>query len=242
MRARLAFSFWRHRFAGWSTIFVCLLSLWPFAATRAQAPDVSIHAVTIFDVSPAVVARGGDLAKRYREGLSGLPGFNGALILREVGRPNWFTVDEGWKDQASFDASGASAPVNSLRVSLRAMDRAPFDRRDYAVISTGPSQPLLGAGVVHLHLHLDVFPPGINPALAATRIVAEAARMGQGNLRYDVYKSVETPVSHFTILGAWRSRADFDAYESSPYGRAFRDAVGPLLGSPIDDRLKTAIE
>jgi len=42
-------------------------------------------------------------------------------------------------------------------------------------------------------------------------------------------------------LAAWRDRKAFDAYESSAYARQFRDTVGPLLGSPFDDRLYVPI-
>jgi hypothetical protein len=40
-----------------------------------------------------------------------------------------------------------------------------------------------------------------------------------------------------TLFAAWQNRKAFDEYESSNYGRHFRDTVGPLLGSPYDDRL-----
>jgi quinol monooxygenase YgiN len=92
-----------------------------------------------------------------------------------------------------------------------------------------------------MQLHLDVFPPGIAPALAAVKQVAEAARKGEGNLRYDVVQSVKTNVSHMTLFGTWQSRKAFDDYETAAYGRHFRDAVGPLLGSPFDDRLYVTI-
>jgi quinol monooxygenase YgiN len=92
-----------------------------------------------------------------------------------------------------------------------------------------------------MQLHLDVFPPGLAPALAAVKQVAEAARKGEGNLRSDVLQSVKINVSHMTFFGAWVSRKAFDDYESSAYGRHFRDAVGPLLGSPYDDRLYATI-
>jgi quinol monooxygenase YgiN len=88
-----------------------------------------------------------------------------------------------------------------------------------------------------MQLHLDVFPPGIDATLAAAKAVAEAARKGEGNLQYDIVKSIQAPMSHTTFIAAWQNRKAFDAYEMSAYARKFRDAVGPLLGSPFDDRL-----
>jgi quinol monooxygenase YgiN len=92
-----------------------------------------------------------------------------------------------------------------------------------------------------MQVHLDVFPPGLVPTLAAVKAVAEAARKGEGNLRYDVVQSVKPPLSHMTLFAAWQNRKAFDDYEMSAYGRHFRDTVGPLLGSPFDDRLYGAI-
>jgi quinol monooxygenase YgiN len=43
------------------------------------------------------------------------------------------------------------------------------------------------------------------------------------------------------VLAAWQNRKAFESYENSAYARQFRDAVGPLLGSPFDDRLYVPI-
>jgi quinol monooxygenase YgiN len=93
-----------------------------------------------------------------------------------------------------------------------------------------------------MQVHLDVFPPGLAPTLAAVKEVAEAARKGEGNRRYDVVQSVKTPLSHMTLFAAWQNRKAFDAYEMSDYARQFRDTVGPLLGSPFDDLLYVLID
>ena len=83
----------------------------------------------------------------------------------------------------------------------------------------------------------NMIPTCISDDVAAAKAVAEAARKGEGNLRYDVVRSVKPPMSHTTLIAAWQNRKAFDTYEMSPYGRQFRDTVGPLLGSPFDDRL-----
>ena len=44
-----------------------------------------------------------------------------------------------------------------------------------------------------------------------------------------------------TLFAAWQNRKAFDSYEMSDYARHFRDTVGPLLGSPFDDRLYVLI-
>ncbi len=222
-----------------------LAALLPFIAlqgARAQPASSAIHGVTVFDVAPAAAAQGVALAKKYRDGTLGQSGNTGVTILQEIGRPHWIAIHEGWVDQSAYDASEQTAGLTALREGLKSIGRPPFDRRGYGVISVGPAQKASTGGTIYMHLHLDVFPRGVEPTVAALKGVADAARKGEGNLQYDVFKSVKSPMSHFTILAAWRSREAFEDYESSVYARQFRDIVGPLLGSPYDDRLKITID
>jgi len=207
---------------------------------QGQTDAAAIYGVTALDVAPGAGAEGVALLKQYREGALKQAGNLGVTLLQEADRPNRFVIYDAWKDQAAYDANEKATHSGALRDKLRSIGAAPDDRRDYHVISVGPAQPA-GGDVVYMQLHLDVFPPGIEPTLAAARMVAEAARKGEGNLRYDVVKSVKPPLSHTTLLAAWRNRKAFEAYENSAYARQFRETVGPLLGSPFDDRLYVPI-
>jgi quinol monooxygenase YgiN len=211
------------------------------SAARAQAGGDAIYGVITLDVAPGAASQGVAMLKQYRDGALKQAGNTGVTLLQEMDWPNRFTVYEGWKDQSAYDANDSAAHTAELRNKLKSMATAPYDRRAYHVITVGPSQPAAGADTVYMHLHLDVFPPGIDATLAGAKAVAEAARKGEGNLRYDVVRSVKPPQSHTTLLAAWQNRKAFDAYENSAYARQFRDTVGPLLGSPYDDRLYVPI-
>jgi (4S)-4-hydroxy-5-phosphonooxypentane-2,3-dione isomerase len=211
----------------------------PSSAAQAQSAD-AIYGVVALDVPPGAANQGVALVRQYRDGVAKQAGNTGVTLLQEKDWPNRFVIYEAWKDQAAYDANESAAHTTALRDKLKAMGAVPIDRRAYNVLAVGPSQPA-GPDAVYLHLHLDVFPQGIEPTLAAAKAVAEAARKGEGNLRYDVVRSVKPPQSHTTFIAAWRDRKAFDAYESSAYGRQFRDTVGPLLGSPFDDRLYVSI-
>jgi quinol monooxygenase YgiN len=191
----------------------------------------------VLDVAPGAANQGVALLKQYREAAVKQPGNTGVVVLQELDWPNRFVVYEGWRDQAAYDASEKGAAATELSGKLKSIGVAPFDRRDYQVISVGAAKSAAGGDVVYMQLHLDVFPPGIDPTIAAAKVVAEAARKGEGNLRFDVVKSVKPPLSHSTLIGAWQNRKAFDAFEDSAYARQFREVVGPLLGSPYDDRL-----
>ncbi len=223
-----------------SAFAVALFVVATHSAANAQSGD-AIYGMTTVDVAPGAATQGVALLRQYRDGALKQAGNMGVTLLQEADWPNRFVIYDAWKDQAAYDANEKSAHAAELRDKLKPIGGAPYDRRDYHVIAVGPAQPAAGGDTVYMQLHLDVFPPGIEPTLAAAKAVAEAARKGEGNLRYDVVKSVKPPQSHTTVLAAWRDRKAFDAYESSAYGRQFRDTVGPLLGSPFDDRLYVPI-
>jgi len=218
-----------------------LLAIAANATAQAQAGGDAIYGVTALDVAPSTASQGVALLRQYRDGALKQAGNIGVTLLQEVDWPNRFIVYEGWKDQAAYDANDKAAHTAEFRDKLKPIAGAPYDRREYHVIAVGPSQPATGADTVYMQLHLDVFPPGIEPTLAAAKAVAEAARKGEGNLRYDVVRSVKPPQSHTTFLAAWQNRKAFETYENSAYARQFRDTVGPLLGSPFDDRLYVPI-
>jgi quinol monooxygenase YgiN len=210
-------------------------------AAHAQAspslpPLDAIYGVTSLDVAPDAAVGAVALLKQYREGLRKTAGNLGVDLLQEAGWPNRFMIYETWKDQAAYDANEKAAPLAELRDKLKPIQGAPPDRRDYHAISVGAARPG-NADAIYMQVHLDVFPPGLVPALAAVKQVADAARQDESTLRYDVVQSVKAPMSHMTLYAGWVSRKAFDDYEMSPYGRRFRDAIGPLLGSPFDDRL-----
>jgi len=217
-----------------------LLALAGSSAAQAQAGPDAIHGVTNLDVTASAAAQGITALKQYRDAARKQAGLLAIEVLREAGAPNRFFIFETWKDQAAYDANEKSTQTAELRDKLKPIAGASADRRDYHVVSVGPARAAT-ADAIYMQVHLDVFPPGLNPTLAAVKAVAEAARKGEGNLRYDVVQSVKQPLSHMTLFGAWQNRAAFDAYEMAAYGRKFRDTVGPLLGSPYDDRLYVSI-
>jgi quinol monooxygenase YgiN len=211
------------------------------APAGAQSPPGPVFAVMALDVAPGQAAQGVAVLKPYREATRKLAGNLAVDILQEMGRPNRFMIYENWQDHAAYDAAGKGAPLAELRDKLKPL-AAPYDRRDYTAVSIGPEKAATVPGAVYMQVHLDVFPPGIAKTLVALKELAEAARKGEGNLRFDVVQSIQQPTSHTTLYGGWQSRKAYDAFEGSGYARRFRDAIGPLLGSPYDDRLYALVD
>jgi quinol monooxygenase YgiN len=219
-----------------------LLAITAGATARAQTGEGAIYGVTNLDVAPDATNQAVALLKQYRGAALKQVGNAGVILLQEAGWPNRFVIYETWNDQSTYDANEKAAHTAEFRDQLKPIACAPYDRRDYHVIAVGPARTAEGGDTIYMQVHLDVFPPGLAPTLAAVKEVAEAARKGEGNMLYDVVQSIKPPMSHMTLFAAWQNRNAFDSYEMSDYARQFRDAVGPLLGSPFDDRLYVLID
>jgi quinol monooxygenase YgiN len=227
------------------SLVACALGLAGLTAAApgalAQDQNDAIFVVTALDVAPGMTAQGVAVLKQYRDAARKEPGNAGIDVLQEAGWPTRFAIYETWKDRAAYDANEKAAALAELRDKLKPISDSPYDRRDYHAVTVGVAKAAAGAGAVYMQVHLDVFPPGLDQTLAASKVVADAARKGEGNLRYDVVQTIKQPTSHTTLYAAWQSREAFDAYQSSNYARHFRDIVGPLLGSPYDDRVYTLV-
>jgi quinol monooxygenase YgiN len=211
------------------------------SAARAQTTDGAIYGVTTIDVPPSATSRGIALLKHYRDATLKQPGNRGVDLLQQAGWPNRFLIYETWKDQSAYDANEKAAHRAEFCDTLRSISNAPCDLHAYFVVSVEPARTSAGAHPIYMMLHLDVFPNQLQTGFDVAKQVAEAARKGEGNLRYEVVSEVSTPLNYMTVFAAWQNRKAFDDYEMSTYARQFRDKVGPLLGSPFDDRLYTPI-
>jgi quinol monooxygenase YgiN len=216
----------------------CLLLMAP--PVRAQTPADAVFVVMALDVAPAQAEGGLAVLKPYREAARKQAGNLAVDLLQEDGRPNRFMVFETWRDRAAYEANEKAAALAALRDKLKPIAPAPYDRRDYKAVSVGPAKTTSGA--VAMLAHCDVVPPFLDKTLVALKEVAEAARKGDGNLRFDVVQTAGEPRSHTTLYGVWQNRKAFDAFETAGYARRFRDTLGPFLGSPLDDRLYAFID
>jgi len=219
-----------------------VLLVWGAAVSAAWAQTGAIYGVTSIDVPPSATSQGIVLLKQYRAAALKQPGNQGVDLFQQVGWPSRFIIYEAWKDQSAYDANGKAAHTARFCDALWSISNSPCDRRDYSALSVGPARAESGPDTIYMMLHLDVLPKKLPPILIASKQLAEAARQGEGNLRYDVVSGAHMPLNYLTVLAAWQSRKAFDDYEMSAYARQFRDTVGEVLGSPYDDRLYRRIQ
>ena len=85
---------------------------------------------------------------------------------------------------------------------------------------------------------MDASPTPQLPALLQR--LAEDSRLDPGNLRFDIMQHTMR-ANHFTIVEAWRDQKALDDHAASAHMRQYRDAYGPMAGSPLDERVFTAV-
>jgi quinol monooxygenase YgiN len=212
------------------------------SAARAQPVSDTVYALTTFDVSPSATPQAIALLKQYRDAARKQTGNVSVDLLQQTGLFNRFAIHESWSNRSAYDANEKAPQMTALRDGLKPLAGAPLDRRSYRPLSIGPTRKAASGGTVSMVVFLDVFPPGLIPTLAAVKEAAVAARKDEGNLRYDIEQEGVGLGNHMVFYAAWQNRDDFDAYEKSDYARHLRDVVGPLLGSPYDDRLYALID
>jgi quinol monooxygenase YgiN len=92
----------------------------------------------------------------------------------------------------------------------------------------------MGAQTVYVITHVDVSPNPQVPVLLQR--MAEESRKDEGNLRFDVLQHTMR-ANHFTVIEAWRDRKALDAHVAAAHTKQYREELGPMLGSPLDERL-----
>ena len=88
--------------------------------------------------------------------------------------------------------------------------------------------------------HVDVPPQRKDETEVLLKGLAEKSPKDEGNLRYEVFQQTASR-NHFTIFAVWKDRKAFDAHEMQAHTRQFREALGPMLGAPYDERLYEAL-
>jgi quinol monooxygenase YgiN len=161
------------------------------------------------------------------------------ILLQEIARPERFALVEL---ESPTVATHGAQEMNSLPGSLEDELIAPLDRR--ANREFEPDMGSTGAKIdtranVYVIAHLDLAlpaPPDRARAEAALHQFATAARQSDGNLGFAVWQQTERP-NHFNLISGWLSDSQFRAFAATRAARDFRRIVGPLLGSPYDERL-----
>lgn len=216
------------------------LTLMPYVAEGQPSPAPTaglVFAVAYVETLAAQANAGSAALARYRAAVERQPGCVAVELFAQTGRPGHFAVLETWRDQAAFDGRDAAAKRDLMQAlgSIRISD---YDERPYKSLTLAAAKAAPDARAAFVIAHVDVAPNTAAPMLLQQ--LAETSRQEPGNQRFDVLQHAMRG-NHFTVIEQWRSQDALDAHVGTPHARAYRDSLQPLTGSPLDERVYTAI-
>ena len=212
-------------------LFVALLPL------RAMAQDTAFYSVSYIEVKPA--SRAGAIAalKRFRDAVRQDPNSIRLELFEQADRAGHFAIVETWASQASFDAKAGAR--SELSAAIDAMRVSGWDTRPYKTLSVASGPAEASSKSVYVITHVDVSP---DPKVAAMlTALAEASRLEEGNIRFDVLLHTMRS-NHFEVIETWQSQKALENHAMSAATRKYRDDLQPFLGSPLDERIYKVIE
>src|SRR5215831_9333490 len=83
--------------------------------------------------------------------------------------------------------------------------------------------------------HVDVPPPNAAKTIALLKQYSSDTRKQPGLVRIDIQQEEALP-NHFAVVSVWADKAAFEAHQGTATTKAFRDAMFPMLGAPLDQR------
>jgi quinol monooxygenase YgiN len=228
----------------WVLLGGLALLLSPSGTSRAhaqEAVDTARYSVTYVSVRPSARTAAIATFRQYREASRKEGGYVRFELFEQLGPQGNFAIVETWKDQQALDAHGGAAHTRQYRDALQPLRVTGYDERAYKTFTIAPATAAASGDALHVVSHVDTVggEKGGGPDLV--RKVAEASRQERGALRYDVLQSM-TRANHFTVVETWANQAAFDSHAAAPHTKQYREAMMPVTGSPLDERVYKAIE
>ena len=206
----------------------------------AQAPiDATVDSVSYVEVMPSSKAIAAAALKQYRDTSRSDEGFVRMDVFEQIGWPGHFSIVEAWADQKSFDAHKTAAHTRQTLSKLESIRTSDYDQRPYKTLTLGSAPSAAADRATYVITHVDIGGQGTNAGDLLRRL-AEASRKEDGNLRFDVLQHAMR-ANHFTVIEAWQNQKALDAHAAAAQTRQYRDALGPIAGSPLDERIYQAV-
>jgi quinol monooxygenase YgiN len=195
------------------------------------------YVVTYVEVQPGSITEAVALLAQYRDATRAEQGNSGIDVLQETCRSNRFVIVEVWRDETFFQIHERAPHTAEFRSRLKAVHQSPYDQRVHHDFAVGPEALRAAADALCVVTHVDVPPPRRDETEVLLKRLAEQSRRDDGNLRYDVFQQIAPRTNHFTVFAAWDGEDAFASHARKPDTRQFREALGPMLGAPYDERL-----
>ena len=213
-------------------LLLLISSMISFAQTTT---DTAFHAVVYVEIMPSSKAAAVSAFKQYREASRKEEGFVRAEIFEQSGWPGHFTIIETWSSQNAFNAHAAAVHTKEWRSRLDPIRLSDYDQRPYRTLVLSSPPAAANDRSTYVIAHVDIGGQGTNAA-ELLRKLAELSRKEPGNLRFDVLQHAMR-ANHFTVIEAWQNDKALDAHAAASHTRQYRDGIGPIAGSQLDQRI-----
>jgi quinol monooxygenase YgiN len=202
----------------------------------AQAPpDSTAYSVAYVDILPASRTAAITAIKQYRDASRKDDGFQRIEFFEQAGRPAHFCIIETWANSRDLDTHAASANAKDFRNKIDSMRLSDYDQRPYKTLSLGTAQNDRSSRGIFVITHVDIGGQGTN-VTDLLRKLAEASRKEAGNLRFDVLQHAMR-ANHFTVIEEWQTAKTIETHAAAAHTKEYRNSLGPILGSPLDERI-----
>ncbi|WP_298254750.1 antibiotic biosynthesis monooxygenase [Bradyrhizobium sp.] len=205
------------------------------AIARAQDASQPVTIVTYAEVAPARAVEARKLIIRYAEAVRKADGAVQVEAGQRISDPGHFALVEQWKSQSAKQAFASTDAYTKFRAALDPLRSAAYDERIHNGLSVGPSKPA-PKGAILVLTHVDVVPTQVEPGTAKVKAFVEQGRKAPGNLRFDDNVQANRK-NHFTVVEAWKSQSEKNAWISSKTVRIFREELQPMGGALYDERV-----
>ncbi len=207
----------------------------------AQAPpDSSAYSVAYVDILPASRTAAINALKQYRDASRKDDGFQRIEFFEQAGKPAHFCIIETWTNSGDLDKHVASAAAKDFRSKIDSMRLSEYDQRPYKSLSLGAPRNDKSSRGTFVITHVDIGAQGTN-ATDLLRNLAEASRKEEGNLRFDVLQHAMR-ANHFTVIEEWQTPKAIETHAAAAHTKEYRNSLGPIAGSPLDERFYKAVE
>jgi quinol monooxygenase YgiN len=206
----------------------------------AQAPpDSTAYSVAYVDILPASKTAAITTIKQYRDASRKDDGFQRIEVFEQAGRPAHFCIIETWANGRDLDTHAASTNAKDFRNKIDSMSLSDYDQRPYKTLSLGTAHDDSNRSIFVI-THVDIGSQGTNAA-DLLRKLAESSRKEEGNLRFDVLQHAMR-ANHFTVIEEWQTAKTIETHAAATHTKEYRKSLGPIAGSPLDERLYTVVE
>jgi quinol monooxygenase YgiN len=221
-------------------LFVTMLPLPAFAQAPERPPappDTTFYSVSYIEVKPSSRTMAVATLKQYRDATHRDDSNIRLELFEQADRAGHFVIVETWKTAAAFDAKAGAR--KQLADSLETMRISAWDTRPYKTLTVASGTAAATAKSVYVITHVDVFPDP--KAAAMLTALAQASRLEDGNIRFDVLLHTMRS-NHFEVIETWQSQKALENHANAAHTKKFRDDLQATLGSPLDERIYKSIE